>query len=493
MILFFPLLILTLALLIGGIWMIAAGVSGRRVGTHPHCSVCGFDLFGRPADSERCSECGSDLRRHGSYHIGALQRRPAMAWGGAAMVLATVGASVAAVLVLTRVTILPVAGRGAGVNPVTLTPPALAAAAAGRGPVLSGAAVAELIRRAQAGMLTPGELKQTLVVLSSNGPIEKQNPAARQWFEYLVTAGIVPQQQADAYLTGLSAAQLITSDWACTTTEPLRLPISLSNPAGGGGISGVLDVTIRSKDGALMHSGQTAVTTAAPAPAKLTVDPQAKALVNLRGRQNATLQLTWTWNAGSGQPISARPLPMTIVVIPPGRVGQTSSKRVASVGVFGQALDGQIASAIHLQSAHMDEKGVLQLQIKIDSVPENLSFGVFCSYRRTMSRYGFIAQAAGDPAKVYQFALPIGAMAQPEPATSPIGLRLGSDDEAPGDLGWPRYWARDVHFTIPDGGNAASAAREIKPAAQRPLNKRINLNQPAPTNVPSGGRKKKGT
>ena len=34
---------------------------GRRVGDHPYCRRCGFDLFGKPPGSTVCSECGADL------------------------------------------------------------------------------------------------------------------------------------------------------------------------------------------------------------------------------------------------------------------------------------------------------------------------------------------------------------------------------------------------------------------------------------------------
>jgi hypothetical protein len=34
---------------------------GRRIDDHPLCRKCGFDLFGKPVESARCSECGSDL------------------------------------------------------------------------------------------------------------------------------------------------------------------------------------------------------------------------------------------------------------------------------------------------------------------------------------------------------------------------------------------------------------------------------------------------
>src|SRR3569832_2276966 len=43
---------------------------GRRVDDHPLCRKCGFDLFGKPAESTRCSECGADLSRKRAVKTG---------------------------------------------------------------------------------------------------------------------------------------------------------------------------------------------------------------------------------------------------------------------------------------------------------------------------------------------------------------------------------------------------------------------------------------
>jgi hypothetical protein len=39
---------------------------GRRVSCPPTCCLCGYDVSGRPADSQRCSECGADLMTGGA-------------------------------------------------------------------------------------------------------------------------------------------------------------------------------------------------------------------------------------------------------------------------------------------------------------------------------------------------------------------------------------------------------------------------------------------
>ncbi len=57
-------------------------VRGRRVGDHPYCRKCGFDLFGKPADSHRCSECGTELAGPRCVVIGIRQARRRVALGG---------------------------------------------------------------------------------------------------------------------------------------------------------------------------------------------------------------------------------------------------------------------------------------------------------------------------------------------------------------------------------------------------------------------------
>jgi hypothetical protein len=54
-------------------------LNGRRVGEHPQCVRCGYDLFGLPPESHRCPECGSDLRVAGSSVVGRRIRRVGMA------------------------------------------------------------------------------------------------------------------------------------------------------------------------------------------------------------------------------------------------------------------------------------------------------------------------------------------------------------------------------------------------------------------------------
>src|SRR5436853_3408192 len=47
---------------------------GRREGDHPICRKCGYDLFGSPPASERCSSCGAKLSRRRAIQMGMRKR-----------------------------------------------------------------------------------------------------------------------------------------------------------------------------------------------------------------------------------------------------------------------------------------------------------------------------------------------------------------------------------------------------------------------------------
>ncbi|MGE5609068.1 MAG: hypothetical protein ACM359_07425 [Bacillota bacterium] len=71
-----------LAMLLTGAVLLWRGARGRRIDDHPICRVCGFDLFGLPPESHRCSECGVDLRKRRTIRIGHHQpARMVMALG----------------------------------------------------------------------------------------------------------------------------------------------------------------------------------------------------------------------------------------------------------------------------------------------------------------------------------------------------------------------------------------------------------------------------
>ena len=78
------------ALALLGVAALMFGLRGRRVGDHPTCGRCGFDLYGLPPGAGRCSECGAVLRGRRAVRVGHRRRGWRLAVLGA--VLALVGA-----------------------------------------------------------------------------------------------------------------------------------------------------------------------------------------------------------------------------------------------------------------------------------------------------------------------------------------------------------------------------------------------------------------
>jgi hypothetical protein len=75
--------------------LIISGVRGFRVGDHPVCRRCGFDLFGSPAGTAVCGECGSDLSKRKAIVIGhKLRRRKALGFGAALLMLSMAGLAI---------------------------------------------------------------------------------------------------------------------------------------------------------------------------------------------------------------------------------------------------------------------------------------------------------------------------------------------------------------------------------------------------------------
>ena len=61
--------VITLLAIVGAVGIIL-GLRRKSHGDHPICAKCGYDQTGKPPESNRCAECGSDLREHGAVRIG---------------------------------------------------------------------------------------------------------------------------------------------------------------------------------------------------------------------------------------------------------------------------------------------------------------------------------------------------------------------------------------------------------------------------------------
>lgn len=147
--------------------LVARGLRGRYVGEHPHCRRCGFDLTGRPATSDACSECGATLDAPGAVTTGVRRRRPVpLAMGAFAMVLSLAIGSVVARDAL---------ARSGGFSLVRMKPTGWLIGAVQRGrPADQAAAAAELSRRLWASDLDESQAQAFVAAATAN-------LAARPW------------------------------------------------------------------------------------------------------------------------------------------------------------------------------------------------------------------------------------------------------------------------------------------------------------------------
>ena len=80
-------IIASLLMALAGAAIAWLGWRGRRVGDHPICRRCGFDLFGLPGGVTTCSECGADLSAPRAVRIGHRRRLGRMLAAGVLLLL----------------------------------------------------------------------------------------------------------------------------------------------------------------------------------------------------------------------------------------------------------------------------------------------------------------------------------------------------------------------------------------------------------------------
>jgi hypothetical protein len=149
-----------------GVLLVIFGVRGRRVGDHPTCRVCGFDLTG---GATRCPECGGDPGARGP-RIGTRRRRPWLVVAGLALCVLGGGGLGAMSW-----------ARAARFDWNRVKPVALLRREVALGWGASGAAaMAELERRQAAGTLSQGQ-----VVAVAESILKVQADKGRQWDERL--------------------------------------------------------------------------------------------------------------------------------------------------------------------------------------------------------------------------------------------------------------------------------------------------------------------
>lgn len=80
----------SLLALLPGVALLLLARRGRRVGEHPHCRRCEYNLSGGP-EAKACPECGSDLALPRAVVIGERRARPLHAAIGAGLLLLALG------------------------------------------------------------------------------------------------------------------------------------------------------------------------------------------------------------------------------------------------------------------------------------------------------------------------------------------------------------------------------------------------------------------
>jgi hypothetical protein len=194
-----PIAVLILAV-IAGLVLLLVGLRGRVIDDHPLCRRCGFDLTGKPQDSDRCAECGTDVTTPQAVRIGHRQRRSRPLWAGVALLVpACLVLVVSAVAVIGQVDLMPW-------KPAWL----LQWDAEGGDSRTSDRAYAELTRRLKAGSLSKDRI-QSLVA----DAMRRQVDPALAW------SNARGDFVADAYVAG----QITNELWVRYVRQGIKLEL----------------------------------------------------------------------------------------------------------------------------------------------------------------------------------------------------------------------------------------------------------------------------
>ena len=73
-----------------GVVLLWLGFRGRQIGGEPRCRRCGYDLTGRPDDSNSCAECGADADRRSDLFGKVSPEMIVAATGGLIVLIASI-------------------------------------------------------------------------------------------------------------------------------------------------------------------------------------------------------------------------------------------------------------------------------------------------------------------------------------------------------------------------------------------------------------------
>ena len=215
-----------------GLSLVALGLRGRRVGDHPLCRQCGFDLRGTPAATV-CNECGADLTRPKAIQIGHLQRRRRqLAWGLALLVPCLL---VGGLLVFPAVRDYDWRAKWRSLEPAGWLLSDLRSADA----ATADPAFAELRRRMFDETLDPASIAAFLdrgLELQGDPTFDWTSPTGRNWGELLVGARRRGQIDDGRWATfawqAVGLTMSVRPDVRQGDSLPIRLNIADRNAAG---------------------------------------------------------------------------------------------------------------------------------------------------------------------------------------------------------------------------------------------------------------------
>jgi hypothetical protein len=163
-------------LIVAGIGLLGVGLRGRRVGSEPVCARCGYDLTGRAAGSEVCSECGTPLNER-SIRIGRRRRRPVVAAMGLLLLLPAI-----------TVAVFIGSGKAAEVDWQAYKPLSwLRMEARDKGTPAARAAFAEITRRMKDGALNQDQIDE-LVEEAMRHQLDRASEWDHRWGELVELA-----------------------------------------------------------------------------------------------------------------------------------------------------------------------------------------------------------------------------------------------------------------------------------------------------------------
>lgn len=193
-----------------GLTLVIRGIRGKRIGTHPFCTRCGFDLSGTigataaAGTAMPCPECGGDTTKRGAVRLGV--RRPSVLVTIAGLFILFGGSGAAfwkAYPTAKSVTFI-------SAEPIWL----LLAQSDGFLGKANPALLVELVAREKAGTLADADLR-TLVVRALSAQADMGRAWDTQWGDFVAAAhmrGLATEAQCQQFMQGAVRLTVLTRE-----------------------------------------------------------------------------------------------------------------------------------------------------------------------------------------------------------------------------------------------------------------------------------------